>query len=113
MADNESCSWRTEYDIIEALSTYYGIYIVGKSGKMGVIRLHVNIAIEYAIPIEYDEIRIFFKNDYLLLAQKQDKKRIIKVTKNKTIPGKSQFYFGKSHQKCSLFPVGMNMHEKP
>lgn len=85
MADNKSCSWRTEYDIFEALSTYYGIYIVGKSGKMGVIRLHSNNAMEYAIPIEYDEIRIFFKNDYLLLAQKQNKKRIIKVTKNNTV----------------------------
>ncbi len=106
MADNESCSWRTEYDIIEALSTYYGIYIVGKSGKMGVIRLHVNIAIEYAIPIEYDEIRIFFKNDYLLLAQKQDKKRIIKVTKNKTIISPYYDTIGHYVSSVGLIPVG-------
>lgn len=85
MADNEFCSWCTEYDIVEALSSYNGIYIVGKSGKMGVIKLHSNNTMEYAIPIEYDEIRIFFKNGYLLLAQKQNKKRIIKVTKNNTV----------------------------
>ena len=78
MTDSKSFLGQTEYDVVEALSTYYGIYIVGKSGKMGVIRLHGYNTIEYAIPIEYDEIRIFSKNDYLLLAQKSDKKRIIK-----------------------------------
>ena len=106
MTDSKSCSWRTEYDVIDALSTYYGIYIVGKSGKMGVIKLHNNDAIEYAIPLEYDEIRIFSKNDYLLLAQKTDKKRIIKVTKSNIIHSSYYEKIGPFVSHVGLIQVG-------
>lgn len=106
MTDSESCFGKTEYDVVEALSTYYGIYIVGKSGKMGVIRVHSYNTIEYAIPIEYDEIRIFSKNDYLLLAQKSDKKRIIKVTKSNTSLSSYYEKIGPFVSRVGLIQVG-------
>jgi len=87
MADNNF--WQKEYESIYPFNQQYGIYIVTKSKKQGVVRVCDNVT-EVLVPLEYDEIKILRKTAYLLIAKKSGLQRIIKVTKNKT--NMSQFY---------------------
>lgn len=87
MTDNNS--WQKEYELVYPFYQQYGIYIVEKSKKCGVIRVYDNVT-EVLVPIEYDEIKILRKTAHLLIAKKTGFQRVIKVTKNKTIM--SQFY---------------------
>ena len=73
--------WRDEYEKIEPFYERYGIYIVGKSNKTGVIRRHDN-ASEYIVPIEYDKIEVLFSGSHMLIAPKLGQYRIMKITKN-------------------------------
>ncbi len=98
-------NWRNEYDTVESLSNHYGIYIVRKSDKMGVVKITKENTIDYAIPFEYDIIKILYKNNYLLLAQKQNKKRILKVTKTKTIISSDYDEIGPYVSGVELIPV--------
>lgn len=98
-------NWRNEYETVESLSNHYGIYVVRKSDKMGVVKITKENTIDYAIPFEYDIIKILFKNNYLLLAQKQNKKRILKVTKNKTIISSDYDEIGPYVSGVGLIPV--------
>lgn len=72
-----------EFDKVEPFYKQYGIYIVSKSGKMGVVKVCDSIT-EVIVPIEYDQVKELFKNAHLLVAIKSGKFRIIKVTKNNT-----------------------------
>lgn len=77
-------SRKEEYDEVVVFSQLYGIYIVRKNNKWGVIRVHNDESTEIALPIEYDEIKIWFKNIYLLLAVKEGRKRLVKTTLKRT-----------------------------
>lgn len=70
-----------EYDTVEAFYEQYGIFIVGKSNKMGVVRIHDDIS-ETIVPIEYDNIEVLFGGMHMLLAQKTGQYRMMKITKN-------------------------------
>ena len=87
MTDNNS--WQKEYESTYPFNQQYGIYIVTKTKKQGVVRVCDSVT-EVLVPLEYDEIKILRKTAYLLIAKKSKLQRIIKVTKNKTIM--SQFY---------------------
>ena len=71
--------WHEEYDKVEDFYEQYGIYIVAKSNKMGIIRYHDN-STEIIVPIEYDQIRVLFSGIHLLIAEISGKYRIMKIT---------------------------------
>lgn len=73
--------WIEEFDKVEPFYKQYGIYIVSKSGKMGVIKSCDNHP-EIIVPIEYDQIKVVFKDVHLLLAKKNEKYRLIRIKKN-------------------------------
>lgn len=58
MVDNNS--WRKEYEAVYPFNQQYGIYIVTKLKKEGVIRVYDNVT-EVLVPIEYDDIKILRK----------------------------------------------------
>lgn len=70
-----------EYDTVEAFYEQYGIYLVGKTNKMGVVRIHDGIS-ETIVPIEYDKIEVLFSGIHMLIAQKSGQYRMMKITKN-------------------------------
>ena len=70
-----------EYDSVEAFYEQYGIYLVGKTNKMGVVRVHDGIS-ETIVPIEYDKIEVLFSGIHMLLAKKAGQYRMMKITKN-------------------------------
>ncbi len=85
----ENNSLEKKFDEIVPFYKQYGIFIVSKSGKMGVVKICENIS-EVIVPIEYDQIKILFKDIHLLLAQKATRYRLIKIKKN--IQNYTQFY---------------------
>lgn len=70
-----------EYDIVEAFYEQYGIYLVGKTNKMGVVRVHDGIS-EVVVPMEYDMIEVLFSGIHMLIAQKSGQYMMMKITKN-------------------------------
>ena len=69
-----------EYDSVEAFYEQYGIYLVGKTNKMGVVRVHDGIY-ETIVPIEYDKIEVLFSGIHMLIAKKAGQYRMMKITK--------------------------------
>lgn len=70
-----------EYDTVEAFHEHYGIYIVGKSNKEGVVRIYDGKC-ETIVPIEYDKIEVLFSGIHMLIAKKAGQYRMMKITKN-------------------------------
>lgn len=105
MTRNDTRYWHLEYDSVKVFSESNCIYIVEKTGKFGIVQIYNDDTIECVVPIEYDEIKVHFKNCHLLLAKKADKKRLIKVTKNKTIISSDYDEIGPYVSGVELIPV--------
>lgn len=105
MAKKYTQDWQLDYDSVKVFSESFGIYIVEKAGLFGVVQIHNDDTIEYVGQIEYDEIKVLFKNTYLLLAQKAHKKRVIKVTKSRIILSPYYDKIGSYVSYVGLIPV--------
>lgn len=89
MIKDDNSHWRTEYDTVEPFYKQYAMYIVSKLDKKGVIKVCDNIP-EVVVPIEYDQLKVLFKDIHLLIAQKAEKYRLIKI--KKSIQNYTRFY---------------------
>ena len=117
-----------EYDYFETFFTHLGLYIVRQGYKMGVVKvcgtigtvwsddywvgigekkIYENYSIDIIVPIEFDEINIFFKNLYMLIAVKNGRKRIIKITKNTIKYSKEFDDIGRFNSYVGLIPVSI------
>ena len=105
MTKKNTQDWHLDYDSVKVFSESYGIYIVEKAGLFGVVQIQNDDTIENAVPVEYDEIKVLFKNTYLLVAQKAHKKRVIKVTKRKILLSPYYDKIGSYVSYVGLIPV--------